>query len=131
MRVFRELTSALPSNTTIGATIANSTDGHVKSGDVYIDINNNTYVYVLQSEIQALGIQIMPNTGDYAKFGNTGVSTSDRGGWVAADGYWTRSVIATTQGVNFAYGTQYGTPNIETVNSASSLGYGLMYSIAI
>ena len=130
MRVFRELVSAVPNTTTIAYTIFNST-GLIKSGDIYIDTNNKTYVYVLNSEIQSLGIQIMPTTGDNAKFATNTLQAQYRGGWVLADGYWTRSAIAGSNGVNFAYSEQYGTPNTTTVNSAPSTGFSLMYTIAI
>ena len=129
LRVFRELSQAIPNGSTIAETIAST--GEIKSGDIYIDTNNKTYIYVLNNEMQTYGIQIMPTTGDYAKFSTNNVGAQYRGGWIPADDYWTRSAIKASNGANFAYSETYGTPNVSTINSANSLGLSLMYTIAI
>jgi len=130
MRVFRDISEALPTGSTIVKTIYDSVFPP-QSGDIYIAHNGETYIYVLTNEIAALGIQVMPTTGDYAQFNTNTVEAQYRGGWVHAAEYWTRSVIATSSGMNFAYEQQHGTPNISTANSASSSGLSLMYTIAI
>ena len=130
MRVFREYNTQIPSNVQIASSIANT--GEIRSGDIYIDTYNQAYIYVLNSEIQALGIQIMPTTGDYAKFNTSNLSnTSLRGGWVRAEDYWTRSVIAGSNAENFAYVNEYGEVETTTTNSANSAGLNVMYTFAI
>ena len=131
LRVFREYIDSIPANTTIAATINKEETFPIQSGDIYITTGNKAYIYVLNSEIQTLGIQIMPTTGDNAKFATNNVDTQYRGGWIPVDGYWTRSAIAANNGGNFAYTTGYGEPNITTINSAPSDGFRLMYTIAI
>jgi hypothetical protein len=54
MRVFREYSTQIPSNVQIASSIAST--GEIRSGDIYIDTHNQAYIYVLNSEIQALGI---------------------------------------------------------------------------
>lgn len=128
LRVFREYVDRIPNDMTIVGTI-NDSDGAfpIRSGDIYITTNDKAYIYVTNSEIQTLGIQIMPTTGENAKFATP---SEYRGGWIPIEGYWTRSAIA-ANGANFAYATQYGEPNITTVTNSSTEGFRLMYTIAI
>ena len=130
-RIFREFETRVPSNLQIAYSIMTST-GEIRSGDIYIDTSNQTYIYVLTSEIQALGIQIMPTTGDYAKFNTSNLSDSSlRGGWVRAEDYWTRSAIAGSNAENFAFVNEHGDVETSATNSASTTGLNVMYTFAI
>ena len=135
LRVFRDTSEArLPTSSNVATSIAAT--GSIKSGDIYIAYENNTtnaYIYVTTSEIQALGIQTVPVTGDKARYNTNSLDNSadrPRGGWVLADAYWTRSAIF-NNGENFAYIQNNGQPEAESTYSAPSTGLNLMYSIAI
>jgi hypothetical protein len=90
IRVFREISNSFSNSTTtdIMYEIA-KLDDNVLEGDIFIDIGGNAYIYVSNSDIMNLGAQMEPDSGIFKTRGN--------GGWVAARGYWLRSLMVPDQ----------------------------------
>ena len=118
----------------VGATITgtiytevNRINDGIKAGDVFIN-NEDTYIYVTNSEINDKGLPIVANEGIF--------DTDDAGGWLKASEYWTRSMghsmNANSQStkVRFAFVDNTGAVNIYDTRNQSS-GLKLNYSLSI
>ena len=127
LRVFKE-SDTISNSTSIAETIR-GVDGSIRYGDVCVLKNNGgTFMYVPDTEVQSLGIEIEPDGTNDRRF------TSDatlRGGWVRADAYWTRSMIVGNNGVNFAYVQITGDVNTLYNNNASTAGLKINYLLAL
>ena len=128
---------AFPTNATIPSTfnVASSiSPSRLQSGDIYIE-NTTAYIYVSNEEINKYGLTIDTSLSRLTGLPDDQVdkitsNNEGRGGWVKAEQYWTRSVIAGgTQYTAFATVNIEG--GVENNTNVSSNGYKFNYLLAI
>ena len=123
MRIFREINSGtvVPSSTAVADSIYQATNT-LKSGDIYIMKRGEveyTFIYATTQEVLALGLQ--PTSTSFDSRLGAPTLTENRGLWIRAEQYWTRSVIINS-GFNFGYIYEQGTPNTNVTTSVDSRG---------
>lgn len=121
LRIFRITSATIPSSSTIYTEI-NKISGGIKTGDIYISDMGIAYVYITDNDITVKGLQNEPNSG---------IFTTNSGGWLKASEYWTRSMGYGQNQNNFVYVDTASTLVLSETRSASNAGLSLNYTIAI